>query len=92
MLLDSGADVTLIPRAAVDFLQLESQPGRSYELLGFDGSISFAPVVNIELLVCGKLFRGQFLVIDQDRGILGRNVLNAIRLCFDGPALSWREV
>jgi hypothetical protein len=45
MLLDSGADVTLIPRATVDSLGVGVVPDRQYELTGFDGSVSLAPVV-----------------------------------------------
>ena len=65
MLLDSGADVTLIPRTAVDLLGVAIVSDRRYELTGFDGSVSLAPVVRLELLFCGRTFRGQFLLIDQ---------------------------
>lgn len=91
MLLDSGADVTLIPQAAVSRLGVTVIPNRRYELIGFDGSVSFAPVVWRELVFCGRAFRGQFLLIDQERGVLGRNVLNAVALLFDGPHLTWDE-
>lgn len=40
--------------------------------------------------VLGRI-RGQFLLIDQVYGILGRNVLNAISLTMDGPKRQWRE-
>ena len=33
----------------------------------------------------------QFPVIDDEVGILGRNVLNHLSLVLDGPRLSWRE-
>ena len=89
MLLDSGADVTLIPRTATDALGEIAVPGRQYELTGFDGSVSFAPVVRLELLFCGRVFRGQFLLIDRPWGILGRNVLNAVPILLDGPHLVW---
>jgi hypothetical protein len=89
MLLDSGADVTLIPRAAADALGEIAVPDGQYELTGFDGSVSFAPVVRLELLFCGRIFRGQFLLIDEEWGILGRNVLNAVPILLDGPGLVW---
>ena len=66
MLLDSGADVTLIPRDAAGSLGIETIPGKRYELIGFDGSASFAPVVQLELTFCRRTFRGQFLLIEQD--------------------------
>jgi len=91
MLLDSGADVTLIPQTAVDQLGVVIAPDRHYELMGFDGSISLAPVVRLELTFCRRIFRGQFLLIDQAWGILGRNILNAVPLLLDGPRLSWDE-
>ena len=64
MLLDSGADVTLIPQAAVSMLGVAAVPDRHYELIGFDDNMSFAPVVRLELVFCGRTFRGQFLLID----------------------------
>ena len=39
----------------------------------------------------GRTFRGQFLVIDQQVGILGRNILNALALVLDGPQQTWSE-
>ena len=42
MLLDSGADVTLLPQAAVDQLGVLPIPGQRYELVGFDGSTTSA--------------------------------------------------
>lgn len=91
MLLDSGADVTLIPQTAVKVLGVAVVPDRRYELVSFDGSASFASVVRLELIFCRRTFRGQFLLIDQAWGILGRNVLNAVSLLFDGPRLVWDE-
>jgi len=91
MLLDSGADVTLIPQAAMNPLGLAIIPDRHYELVGFNESTSFVPIVQLELVFCRRTFRGQFLVIDQAWGILGRNVLNAVPLLLDGPNLAWNE-
>lgn len=92
MLLDTGADVTLVPRQAVEPLGVPVSPERVYELVGFDGSKSPAPVVELDLVFLGRTFRGLFLLVDQDWGILGRNILNAVRLSLDGPGLSWDEV
>ena len=89
MLLDSGADVTLIPRAAAVTLGETVVLDGQYELTGFDGSVSIAPVIRLELLFCGRVFRGQFLLIDEAWGILGRNVLNAVPILLDGPRLVW---
>lgn len=91
MLLDSGADVTLIPEAVLRRLALEIVPGKQYELSGFDGSVSQTSVARLEMVFCHKTFRGQFLLVDQGWGILGRNILNAITLLLDGPLLTWDE-
>ncbi|MCW3132815.1 MAG: aspartyl protease family protein [Methanophagales archaeon] len=91
MLLDSGADVTLIPQTSIDRLGLTVAPDKYYELIGFDGSVSLASVVQLELIFLNRVFRGQFLLIDQKWGILGRNILNAISLLLDGPRLIWIE-
>ena len=66
-------------------------PEKRYQLIGFDGTVSFAPAVQLELIFCRRTFRGQFLLIAQDWGILGRNVLNAVPLLLDGPRLTWDE-
>jgi hypothetical protein len=91
MLLDSGADVTLIPQASADLAGAEVVPGKQYELIGFNGSLSLVAVVRLEVHFCGRTFRGQFLLSDQEWGILGRNVLNAVPILLDGPNLTWDE-
>lgn len=91
MLLDSGADVTLIPRAVIDRLAVEATPQRQYELIGFDGTTSLSPAIHLELLFCRRKFRGQFLLVEQPWGILGRNVLNSVALLLDGPHQRWDE-
>ncbi len=91
MLLDTGADVTLIPRAALDSLGSDTISNSSYELVGFDGSKNVAQVVRVELIFCRRTFRGQSLLVDQVYGILGRNVLNAVPLLLDGPQFTWDE-
>lgn len=91
MLVDSGADVTLVPLTVVAALGLSVSPDRCYELSGFDGSISYAQVARLELVLCRRTFRGQFLLIDQECGVLGRNVLNALALLLDGPRQVWDQ-
>jgi hypothetical protein len=89
MLLDSGADVTLLPRSYVE--SFVTADATQYTLEGFDGSKSIAPAVTAELILLGKSFRGQFLLVEGWHGVLGRNVLNNLKLLFDGPNALWGE-
>jgi hypothetical protein len=89
MLLDWGADVTLVPRQAADSVQAPVAAGKTYELEGFEGSRSFAPAARLEIDFAGRTFRGKFLLIDQEWAILGRNVLNSLAILCDGPGLDW---
>ncbi len=91
LLLDSGADVTLLPRSAVLNLGASLAQEEKIELVGFDGTRSLAPVVRLDLSLLGKTFKGRFLVLDQEWGILGRDLLNYLAILLDGPALSWYE-
>lgn len=91
MLVDSGADVTLIPKAIVNQLGLDIDPNEGYELMAFNGSMSVAQVVQLDLVFLKRVFRGRFLLINQECGILGRDILNHISLMLDGPHLSWEE-
>jgi hypothetical protein len=89
MLLDTGADVSLLPKSAIDSLGPTAISDKLYELVGFDGSKSLAPVVRVELIFLSRTFRGQFLLVEQEWGILGRNILNSLPLLLDGPRLNW---
>ena len=91
MLLDTGADVTIVPQTAIEALQLSTTGSDLYQVMGFDGTISTAPSVQLELVFARRTFRGAFLPVDQPSGILGRNVLNAVPLILDGPRLEWDE-
>jgi hypothetical protein len=90
MLLDTGADVTLLPRVVADELGL-SYSTESYELTGFDDRASMARAVRAEMVFSGLTFRGQFLLAEQDWGIIGRNILNVVSLTYNGPKLLWEK-
>jgi hypothetical protein len=91
LLLDTGADVTLVPRVAVERVGVPPLADQRYELLGFDGSKSFAPVVVLDVIVLRRAFRGRHLLTDDERGILGRDVLNLFFLLLDSPLQQWME-
>lgn len=90
MLIDSGADATLLPRTVVESLGIVGT-GRRFELAAFDGTTSVSEVVQLELSFLDRRFTGQFLVIDSEMGVLGRNILNHVRVLLDGPASTWVE-
>ncbi len=91
MLIDSGADVTLIPSTSANQLGLTADADMIYELMGFDGSTSLASVVQLEMRFLNKTFKGRFLLIDQEWGVLGRDILNLVSISLDGPRLTWHE-
>jgi predicted aspartyl protease len=91
MLIDTGADVTLIPRVYLEELDAEVEDDTTYEVQGFSGESKLVGAVHLEMILLGKKFTGQFLVIDQPMGILGRNILNSISILFDGPRSKWDE-
>ena len=91
MLLDSGADVTLVPQGAASFLGVLPAADQVYELMGFDGTVSRASAARLEMVFLNRTFRGRFLLIDQESGIIGRDVLNSVSLLLDGPKLTWSD-
>ena len=90
MLIDSGADVTLIPQTCAERLGLVGQLEVGLQLRGITGNGLAAKVVEAQVVFLGRNFRGRFPLIDAEYGI-GRNVLNNVALLFDGPRLNWRE-
>lgn len=90
--LDTGADVTLLPRWAIEQLGLTPESDASYSLAWFDGSIRSAESVVLEAAFQGGRFQGRYALIDQAHGIIGRNLLNHFRLLFDGPARVWQRI
>lgn len=91
MLLDSGADITLVPREISEALGALPIPDTVFEVTGFDGQLRVTEVVHLELTFCKRRFRGQYLLTEEKWGIIGRNLLNRVTLVFDGPNLYWEE-
>lgn len=85
LLMDTGADATLLPRAAVEQLGVPPLPDQRYELMGFDGNKSWVSVAVVDAIFLNRRFRGRYLLIDADQGILGRGVLNHLAVLLDGP-------
>lgn len=91
MLIDTGADITLLPIEAVEQIGVEPENNEVFEVQGFDGEIRMVEVAKLELFFLDKKFGGEFLLVDRALGILGRNVLNNLRLVLDGPRGTWEE-
>ena len=91
LLLDTGADVTLLPRAAVERLGVKPVSGKDYELLGFDGTRSTAQAVDVDMIFLAKAYRGRYLLIDDERGVLGRDILASVVLLLHGPLQEWSQ-
>jgi hypothetical protein len=91
MLIDSGADASLLPNSAIATLGIAGT-GERYQLMAFDGTTSESEAVRADLVFMGRRFRGRFLMIDAEVGVVGRDVLNHVRLVLDGPALIWEEL
>ncbi len=88
MLLDSGADVSVVPLAAAEAVGAAIQPsGVSVRFYGGPGVAYLQAVLTIELL--SYRFSGLFLVSESDYGILGRNILNLLITTLNGPRLHW---
>ena len=91
MLLDSGADVSLVPRQVVLVLGVSMDPAAVHELMGCDGNRIVAQAVNLDMVFLARKFRGRFLLIDHECGTLGRDIVNHVSLLLDGPSLTWDE-
>lgn len=90
VLLDTGADISVLPRSAVDALGLPAA-GSDYEVMAYDNTVRECRAVRAEVVFLRKRFKGQFLVLDQEVGVLGRDVLNYVLLILDGPHLEWES-
>jgi hypothetical protein len=90
MLIDSGADVTLLPAAVVKNLKLQIITGKGTELADFDGTVRRIAYPALAVMEIGGFrFKGQYLSGDSEIGVIGRNILNSIVLELNGPSLVW---
>jgi hypothetical protein len=90
MLIDTGADISVLPMQAVETLEL-AEEGPVYQVVAFDNVSRECKAVHAELLFMRKRFKGQFLVLDQEVGVLGRDVLNHVVLKLNGPSREWES-
>ena len=91
MLMDTGADATLLPADAVRKICVDIEADSGFEVETFDGETKRLQFAKLELFFLNKKFAGEYLVIERPMGILGRNVLNNLRLVLDGLRQKWDE-
>ena len=89
LLIDTGADTTLLPRIAVERLGVKPVSNIKCQLQGFDGKRTIAQAVDVDMIFLKKAYRGRYLLIDDDQGVLGRDVLADLVLLLDGPGQGW---
>ena len=91
MLLDTGSDITLLPKSFCDDIGVEISASEFLELEGFNQATSIAFYVRLEFIFLDKIFRGNFLVYEQEEGIIGRDILNEFSILFDGKNSEWTK-
>jgi hypothetical protein len=84
--LDTAADITALPRVQVQALSLPQQ--RLLEVSGYDNRLAIIPTYEASLEVAHIRTRLEVVAIEEDYALLGRDVLNLLRLLLDGPALT----
>ena len=58
MLMDTGADISLVPLPYIEKLGIVPRSDVQYELMGFDGNRSIASMVFVEIGWQGRTFKG----------------------------------
>ena len=97
MIIDTGADISCIPKNIVK--RLEGQVGKKFpydvrKVEDFNGKQDILSVYTLKLQpqLQGMIGNGndyEFLSINQNEGILGRNVLNDYFFHLNGPQEVW---
>ncbi len=91
VLLDTGADISLLPRQTVENLDIQPIPNKNFKLEGYDGIEKTVDVYHFQVIFLNKRFTGKYCLIEDNIGILGRDILNRLSILFDGNNLIWSE-
>ncbi len=96
MLIDTGADTSIIPKSAVQELEALMKLKLPYEfvkIVDFNGQVSTHKRYELSLRIdCSGVEKKHTLNIVEIEGneaILGRDVLNRYIMCLNGPELTW---
>jgi hypothetical protein len=84
LLLDTGADVSIVPRGVAEEVAAEIRPSE-VAIRSYDGSESTCDLAELSIEFLRFRFRGVFLVSEAEYGVLGRNILNLLFLTLNGP-------
>ena len=85
--LDTGADLTAIPAALIERLHLVS--AGEIEVEGYDGRRATIQAYDVNLQIDQLTVVGLLVIgFGEDYVLLGREVLNRLRLLLDGPSLT----
>lgn len=83
-LLDTAADITVLPDSLVD--ELELAPVGETLVEGFEGRVVPASVFVVTVHVAGaRLYPARVVTHFEEYALLGRNVLNNLFVCLEGP-------
>lgn len=88
LLIDTGADSSIIPRSVAVLVGAELSPAPA-DIISYTGEAREAEQAVLTVRFERVTVRGAFLVLDTEQGVLGRNVLNNLVLTLDGPGLNW---
>lgn len=96
MLLDTGADISCLPREVIK--ELEKRPGsiqRELVMVGdVHGQIFTIVTYRLKIILKGTEPREHTIPVlgVGDVSLLGRDVLNEYHICFDGPGKQWTGI
>jgi predicted aspartyl protease len=84
-LMDTGADLSVMPQRLVSALNLA--PEDSIIVEGFDGERQELPLFAVNIVIENSILTGlEVTAYPMNHAILGRDILNHFRLLLDGPA------
>ena len=85
--LDTGADLTAIPTTVIERLRL--MPAGEIEVEDYDSRRATSRAYDVNLQVDQLNVNGLLVIgFAEDHVLLGRDVLNRLRILLDGPALT----
>ena len=83
---DTGADITALPVELVQGLVLSQK--HLLEVAGYDNELTVIPTYDVLLELAQARVRLEVVAVPDEYALLGRDVLNLLRLLLDGPALT----